>query len=395
MSSTLYGLDNALESIGTTLDERTTCQELTDYVSDLVCDAAAVDLLPEDVPSIPPATDPDLERVATAGRAELLDPSDTARTLSLKALAEGHPITASVDLSGPVPRHVMTVPLLAHSRLYGVLLTVRNGPPFSDRDTAVTHFAARLAAVHLGHARRYTTMRGTVCQLQRALLSEPGRPHPNLDLATRYLPAGGGTLVGGDWFETVRLHFGRTLLALGDVMGHGLDAAVDMNAYRSMLRYIASTDLPPHRVLRRLDAAVAEDGNRRPATCVLVQVDPARGTASLTSAGHLPPALFAADGTGELLDVPVGPPLGTGAGGYELTSRSLSPEDTLLLFTDGLVERREEDIDVSLARLAALRLPPGASVEELLTDVLARLDARHAEDDVAVLAARIHRRHEA
>ncbi len=242
----------------------------------------------------------------------------------------------------------MTVPLLGHGRLYGVLLLVRDGAVFADRGTVLTHLAARLAAVHLGHARRYTDMRGTVYRLQRALLSEPGRPHPNLDLATRYLPAGGGTLVGGDWFETVRLHFGRTLLVLGDVMGHGLDAAVDMNAYRSMLRYIASTDLPPHRVLRRLDAAVAEDGSRRPATCVLVQVDPARGTASLTSAGHLPPALFGADGTGELLDVPVGPPLGTGVGGYELVTRTLSPEETLLLFTDGLVERREEDIDVSL-----------------------------------------------
>lgn len=64
-------------------------------------------------------------------------------------------------------------------------------------------------------------------------------------------------------------------------MGHGLDAAVDMNAYRSMLRYVASTDLPPHRVLRRLDAAVAEDGTRRPATCLLVRVDPARGTAAI------------------------------------------------------------------------------------------------------------------
>jgi serine phosphatase RsbU (regulator of sigma subunit) len=326
---------------------------------DRVCDAAAVDLLAQDVPSATPLSHPGLERMAEAGRSELLAPTGMAgaRTLSVRALDEGHPLTASMDLSEGVRRQVMTVPLLA----------VRNGLPFTDRDTAVTHFAARLAAVHVGHARGYSAMRGTVFRLQRALLSEPGRPHPNLDLATRYLPAGGGALVGGDWFETVRLHFGRTLLVLGDVMGHGLDAAVDMNAYRSMLRYIASTDLPPHRVLRRLDAAVAEDGTRRPATCVLVQVDPTRGTASLTSAGHLPPALFGGDGTGELLDVPVGPPLGTGIGGYELATRALAPDDTLLLFTDGLVERREEDIDVSLARLAGLRLRPGMSVEELVS----------------------------
>lgn len=255
------------------------------------------------------------------------------------------------------------MPLLAHGHLYGVLLAVRQGQAFSDRGTAVTHYAARLAAVHLGHSRQHDAVRDTVLSLQRALLSEPGRPHPNLDLATRYLPSGSSVLVGGDWFETVRLHFGRTLLVVGDVMGHGLDAAVDMNAYRSMLRYVASTDLPPHRVLRRLDAAVAEDGARRPATCLLVQVDPARGSATLASAGHLPPVVFAGDGTGELLHLTVGPPLGTGVGGYEAVTRALAVEDTLVMFTDGLVERRGEDIDASLARLAGLRLPPGTGVD--------------------------------
>lgn len=391
-----YGAEDALESIGTTLDEQTTCEELAAYVCRRVCDAAAVDLLPEEAPSAPSAAEAGLERVAAGGLAELLEPwsANGARSLYLQALEKGHPVTASMELSGRVPRQVMTVPLQTHERSYGVLVAVRQGPPFTDRETSLVQFAARLAAVHLGHAQQYTAVRGTVFRLQRALLTEPGRPHPNLDLATRYLPAGGGALVGGDWFETVRLHYGRTLLVLGDVMGHGLDAAVDMTAYRSMLRYVASTDLPPHRVLRRLDAAVAENGTRRPATCLLVRVDPTRRRASLASAGHLPPALFGGDGTGELLDVPVGPPLGTGVGGYELATRELTTDDTLLMFTDGLVERREEDIDVSLARLAGLRLPPGAGVDELLTDVLTRLDADHAEDDVAVLAARIHSRHE-
>ena len=245
-----HGMEDALESIGTTLDERTTCQELAAHVCGRACDAAAVDLLTEDVPSASPASGPRpaLERAATAGRIGLLEPWSTsgARPLSVRALDEGHPITAFSGPAGEVARQVMSVPLLGHDRLYGVLLAVRQGPPFSDRDTALMHYAARLTAVHLGHARHHAAVRGTVFRLQRALLAEPGRPHPNLDLATRYLPAGGGTLVGGDWFETVRLHFGRTLLVMGDVMGHGLDAAVDMNAYRSMLRYMASTDLPPH-----------------------------------------------------------------------------------------------------------------------------------------------------
>ncbi|MGW0969275.1 PP2C family protein-serine/threonine phosphatase [Streptomyces sp. NPDC002516] len=385
-------LEEAAESIGTTLDETTTCQELVAFVCRRLCEAAAADLLPADVTAARRSPDAEFTRAATAGRTLLLTPPDGPRPLSVRALDEGRPIAVSIDLSARTPRQVAAVPLLAHGRRYGVLLAVRQGAPFTGTDLAVARHAARLAAVHLGHARRHETLRGTVLDLQRALLAAPGRPHPNLDLATRYLPAGGGSLVGGDWFETVRLHFGRTLLVVGDVMGHGLDAAVDMTAYRSMLRYVASTDLPPHRVLRRLDTAVSEDGTRRPATCLLVRVDPARGTAVIAGAGHLPPVVFAGDGTGELLPLPVGPPLGTGLGGYQQVVRRLSPDDTLVMFTDGLVERRGEDIDESLARLAALRLPPGAGVDELLDEVLVKLDARHAEDDVAVLAARIRAR---
>ncbi|SFE20908.1 Serine phosphatase RsbU, regulator of sigma subunit [Actinacidiphila alni] len=391
-----FGLaEEAVEAIGSTLDEETTCAELTGFLCRRVCDAAAVDLLPEDVPARHHPQEMTLDRIAAAGRPDLLAPRTplSVQALSVQALDEGHPITARTDTAGADPRTAMSMPLLAHGRLYGALLAVRSGRPgFSAAETAAVHYAARLAAVHLSHARQHTAAHSTALNLQRALLAEPSRPHPNLDIATRYLPAGGGSLVGGDWFETVRLSYGRTLLVIGDVMGHGLDAAVDMNAYRSMLRYVASADLPPHRVLRRLDAAVSEDGTRRPATCLLVRVDPARGSVAMVSAGHLPPVLFSADGSGELLRLPVGPPLGTGVGGYELTTRTITADQTLVMFTDGLVERREEDIDVSLARLAGLRLPPAAAVQHVLDEVLTRLDATRAEDDVAALAARLHPR---
>lgn len=98
----------------------------------------------------------------------------------------------------------------------------------------------------------------------------------------------------------------------------------------------------------------------RPATCLLARVDPARGIAAFASAGHLPPAVIGPDGAAGLVDVPVGPPLGTGVGGYELVTRALTPAETLLMFTDGLVERRGEDIDASLSRLARMRLSAGA-----------------------------------
>ncbi|MBM9503648.1 serine/threonine-protein phosphatase [Streptomyces sp. KK5PA1] len=362
-------LEDAAESIGTSLDEPATCRELAGFlVRRELCEAAAVELLPEDVPAARLGGGPEaLARAATAGRPELLPPH--------------------------TPRDVraITVPLVARGRRYGAVVAIRTGLAFTGAEVTVLHHAARLAAIHLGHARRHEAVRDAAMNLQRALLAEPGRPHANLDVASHYLPAGGGDLVGGDWLETVRLHFGRTLLVMGDVMGHGLDAAVDMSAYRSLLRYIASTDLPPHRVLRQLDAAAARDGSRRPATCLLVRVDPARGTCSLVSAGHLPPVVFGPDGTGTLLRLPVGPPLGTGIGGYEQTTCRLGPDETLVMFTDGLVERRHEDIDVSLARLAGLRLPPGAGVQQSLDFILGNLDAEHAEDDVAALTARIRR----
>ncbi|MFF8830875.1 PP2C family protein-serine/threonine phosphatase [Streptomyces sp. NPDC015131] len=386
-------LEQAVESIGTALDERGTCEELVRFLCRDLCDAAMVDVTAtagvagEPGEALRVAADPDglLGRLSPGAAPSGAAPSGAAP--SVEAHDEGQPIV----LSGGPP-YAVSVPLVHGRRLYGSALALRARRPFTDSDTAVVHFAARLAAVHVRHAREHARVRDTAVSLQRALLTEPGQPHPNLDLATHYLPSGGGALVGGDWYETVRLHYGRTLLVMGDVMGHGLDAAVDMNAYRSMLRYIASTDLPPHRVLRQLDAAVAGDGVRRPATCLLGRVDPARGVVAFASAGHLPPVVFSADGTGELVPVPVGPPLGTGFGGYEMSARALTPDETLLMFTDGLVERRGEDIDASLARLTGLRPSPGGTVGELIGEVLDRLDARHAEDDVAVLAARTRHR---
>ncbi|MCX5276673.1 PP2C family protein-serine/threonine phosphatase [Streptomyces virginiae] len=356
----------------------TTCQELAGFLSRNVCDAAAVDLLTED--GAP-------HRVATAGAVGLLT-AGAGASPSVRASDGGHPLSEWATVAGGVPVHVLSVPLPDGDRVHGTVTAVRARVGFGDHEAATVHFTARLAAVHLRHARELAATEDTVSHLQRALVAEPGRPHPNLEVAGRYLPAGPRALVGGDWFETIRLHYGRTLLVVGDVMGHGLDAAVDMNAYRSTLRDVASTDLAPHRVLRRLDALAAEDAARRPATCLLVRVDPARGVAMFAGAGHLPPAVFGADGSASLVDLPVGPPLGTGVGGYEAVTRAITPQETLLMFTDGLVERRGEDIDVSLARLVGVRPPVGAGVDAVVDAVVAGLDARHAEDDVAVLAAR-------
>jgi serine phosphatase RsbU (regulator of sigma subunit) len=330
------------------------------------------------------------EYEAVQGDPAMLPPVRWAVTAAGEAAGSGGGKAPYPAYDGARP--AICVPLATDGHCYGVLVCARERAPFTRVETELLSFLAECAASHVRHVREHDRVRGIVGKLQRALLAEPGRPHPNLDVAIRYMPVGQSALVGGDWCETVRLHFGRTLLVVGDVMGHGLEAAVDMTAYRSALRYIASADLPPHRVLRQLDDIASAEPERRPATCLIAGVDPDRGQVTLASAGHLLPAVIDAEGRTSLLPVPVGPPLGTGLGGYEPATWGLDPAQTLLLFTDGLVEHRGEDIDQSLDRLAGVGFASASGIEDVIDTVLARLDARHAEDDVAVLAAQLRQR---
>ncbi|MGW4564411.1 SpoIIE family protein phosphatase [Streptomyces sp. NPDC004561] len=375
-------LRDALAGIGTTLEEATTCAELTRAAVALAGGAAAVLRRTEEALSGYEAVTGDAGVLPDARWA-----SAVARDVGMPAV--GTRTEPWLEYLGG-SRVALCAPLTSGEDVYGVLVWARATDPFTRPEAELLAVLAERAASHIRHARSYEVVSRTAGDLQRALLSEPGRPHPNLDVAIRYLPVGGGVLVGGDWCETVRLHFGRTLLVVGDVMGHGLEAAVDMSAYRSSLRYIASADLPPHRVLRQMDEIASGEAERRPATCLLARVDPGRGQVTLASAGHLPPALITGDGTTSVLPVPVGPPLGTGFGGYESATHTLEQGQTLVLFTDGLVEHRGEDIDRSLARLSALDFTAGAGLDDVVETILGRLDAHHAEDDVAVLAARPH-----
>ncbi|MFJ9349347.1 PP2C family protein-serine/threonine phosphatase [Streptomyces sp. NPDC101237] len=379
-------LRTAAAGIGTTLDEPTTCRELTRAAVRLTGGGAAVMRRTGETVS---------GYESITGDADLLPDARWATAVAHDACSPAADHWTDPWLARPAGSHTrpaVCLPLKSGSDQYGVLVCAREGRVFERAEAELLALLAERAASHIRHAREYEHVNRTAGDLQRALLSEPGRPHPNLDVAIRYLPAGGRVLVGGDWCETVRLHFGRSLLVVGDVMGHGLEAAVDMNAYRSSLRYIASSELPPHRVLRQMDALAADEADRRPATCLLARVDPSRGQVTLSSAGHLPPALITGEGRTSLLPVPVGPPLGTGFGGYESATHRFEPDHSLVLFTDGLVEHRDEDIDRSLSRLADLRFAPAVGVDDLLDSIVTRLDARNAEDDVAVLAARPHPR---
>ncbi|MGW7001812.1 SpoIIE family protein phosphatase [Streptomyces sp. NPDC054933] len=418
-------LDAAATRIGTTLDVDMTCAELADFTVPRLADLATVEVFPSEAThgAVARAGALRLRRTALA-----CVPALDSRAAALGVTGEyvrhphGSTVQRCLETGSPVvwqlgrddepgdvwpeAEHVaeframgihslLVVPLTARGHAIGVMTLARAGdmPPFTDEDAVLAQDLAGRAAIGIDNASRYAHSQGIALELQRALLAEPGSPHPNLDMASRYLPSGTSAVVGGDWYETIRLPYGRTLLAMGDVMGHGIEAAVDMSNYRSMLRYVAGTDLPPHRILRQLDTLICEESESgRPATCLLALVDPARGRCAFSSAGHLPPAILTEDGSTELLYVPNGPPLGTCFGGYELVTSDLQPSQVLLMYTDGLVERRGEDIDVSLARLANLKLPVAGDLDDLLDEVLRGLVPQAAEDDIAVLAARLHPR---
>ncbi|MEU0299911.1 SpoIIE family protein phosphatase [Streptomyces sp. NPDC006175] len=415
-------LDNAAVAIGTTLDVETTCQELAEFVVPVMADVAVVEVIPEDNGRPRREPPPGALRLRRAGAASIPELADSIAQFGgpgtdidyqedaavPRCLAADEPVIENLygdgqlGRSAPTPERVaayravglhsaLVVPLTARGRPLGALSLLRAGesPSFTEGlDMVVARTLAGRAAVDVDHAYRYTHEHRVARELQRSLLSEPRVPNPGIEVASLYLPAGAGALVGGDWFDAIPLQGGRHLKVMGDVMGHGVEAAVAMSNYRSMLRIMADDDQPPHRILERLDKAVEHSGLDRAATCLVAVVDRKEGVCEVASAGHPPPVFIDPGASGaRVARMPVGPPLGTGFGGYRTTVLPCGPGTVLFMYTDGLVERRGEDIDVSIERLAHLTMPVSGRLQDLLGEVVARF-AEGAEDDIAVLASR-------
>ncbi|MGW3244048.1 PP2C family protein-serine/threonine phosphatase [Streptomyces sp. NPDC001070] len=238
------------------------------------------------------------------------------------------------------------------------------------------------------HARE----RQVALTLQEAMLHSPDLALHE-DIAVRYLPAAGSLNVCGDWYDVVNLSANCFAVAVGDVVGHGLEAASVMGMLRSALSAAMRTVDGPAKALevvglyaRCVDGALAT-------TAVSALIDRSRHTISYSSAGHPPPVLLHADGRCELLDQATDPPLGARPTHVARPQAGLSyrPGDTLVLYTDGLIERRDEDIDIGLARLTAtLGEQPALGAEELADTLLARLGlAGGASDDIALVTVRL------
>ncbi|MFG2629670.1 SpoIIE family protein phosphatase [Streptomyces sp. NPDC048473] len=228
--------------------------------------------------------------------------------------------------------------------------------------------------------------RETAVTLQRSLLPQELEQPDDLRIAATYQPGGTDAAVGGDWYDVITLGAGRTALVIGDVMGRGVRAAAVMGQLRTAVRAYARLDLPPHEVLQLLDGLAAEIDASQIATCAYAVHDPNEGRLVYASAGHLPILVCDEDGTVHRAEDPTGPPLGTGGWIHTSGTIDLPPGSTAVLYTDGLVERRSEDIDEGVAALERA-LSGAKGSPQVVCDRLIRslgVTAEH-DDDVAVL----------
>nr|WSY53666.1 SpoIIE family protein phosphatase [Streptomyces sp. NBC_00886] len=228
--------------------------------------------------------------------------------------------------------------------------------------------------------------RETAVTLQRSLLPQELEEPDDLRIAATYQPGGTEAAVGGDWYDVITLGGGRTALVIGDVMGRGVRAAAVMGQLRTAVRAYARLDLPPHEVLQLLDGLATEIDANQIATCVYAVHDPNEGRLVYASAGHLPILVRDETGAVQRADEPTGPPLGTGGWIHASGSIALNPGSTAVLYTDGLVERRDEDLDEGIASLERA-LAGATGTPQVVCDRLVRslgVTADH-DDDVAVL----------
>jgi HPt (histidine-containing phosphotransfer) domain-containing protein len=224
-------------------------------------------------------------------------------------------------------------------------------------------------------------------QLQHAIIP-PTTQLPQtagLEIAVRYQPAATQHLVGGDWYDAVTLPSGQLLLVIGDIAGHGIPVVTGMISMRNALRGLAMTGAPPAQLLAWLNTSAAALPERVSGTVLCGRYDPATSTLVWARAGHLPP-LLVRDGVASLLPLPAGPLLGAFSSPvYEESTLALAPGDRLVLFTDGLVERAQRDIDECLADLVETAARPVARVEAYADHLLGHVGA-NARDDTCLLA---------
>ncbi|MGW0625387.1 SpoIIE family protein phosphatase [Streptomyces sp. NPDC002758] len=429
-------LSQASTRLGSTLDVMQASQELADLAVPLLADYVAVDLeqsisfgegppvrisatgerLPafrraglasihQGVPespwvrgepvNVPPASP--FTAVLRAGKSRLEPVLDTASGTWVDKVPE---LAHRVRENGM--HSIMIVPIRARRALLGVALFVRTTDPvpFHETDLLLAEELVGRAAQALDNARRYALQHTAALTLQRNLLPRHLTGGTAVEVASRYLPADVDHGVGGDWFDVIPLSGARVALVVGDVVGHGLNAAATMGRLRTAVHTLADMELPPDELLAHLDDTVQRLGEEEcdvpdqipavtGATCLYAVYDPATRRCTMAAAGHPPPAIIDPQGRVTYPDLPTGAPLGIGVRDiFESVELELAEGSVLALYTDGLIETRDHDIEEGMHRLGTALAQPGRTLEDLCDIATQTLPDQAPCDDVTLLLVR-------
>ncbi|MEU9153475.1 SpoIIE family protein phosphatase [Streptomyces sp. NPDC048417] len=428
--------------IGTTLDVLRTAQELADFAVPRFADFVVVDLLEpvlstEDLgtwlsDAAPAPTGPVMRRAALRtvrdGNPEVVahigDPVDFLPPAhGIDLLVNGEPILiAELDPEDPLwlaeqPERIarmrefgvhslISVPMRARNTALGLTTFARSLNPvsFQPDDVLLAQELVARAAVCVDNARRYTREHTAAVTLQRSLLPQVLTGGTAVEVASSYLPADATDGVGGDWFDVIPLSGARVGLVVGDVVGHGLTAAASMGRLRTAVQTLADMELPPDELLAHLDDLVLRLGEESSgstasqdstatfvgATCLYAVYDPVTRRCTMARAGHPPPVVVAPDGRAWFAEMPAGPPLGLGGMAFEATEIELAENSLFGLYTDGLIEGADQDVERGMARLRAALASPDADLATLCTATVRQLVPVPQPDDIALLLTRTH-----
>ncbi|MET8166196.1 SpoIIE family protein phosphatase [Streptomyces sp. NPDC005329] len=441
-------LDRAGRRIGRSLDIARTAQELADVAVPGFADLVTVDLLEPVLRGAEPTPDQardgadDSVTLRRAGRRATGDPWDATGTRevvhragspAVRCLAGGRPWRVErldpLDPLDPLTEEwvaglpagseapsALIVPVRARGVTLGVTTFLRQHrhEPFGEDDLVLAEDLVSRAAVCVDNARRYTRERDAALALQRNLLPRRLPEQGAVEVAACYRPADELTGLGGDWYDLIPLSGARVALVVGEVPGHGIDAAAAMGRVRTAVRTLAALDLPPEEILAHLDDLVtrmddeegvaAETEPQGPpdprtggaqtvgAACVYVVYDPVDGRCVMAAAGHPAPAVVLPDGSVTFLELPQGPPLGAGGPPFESAEVTLPEGSTLALHTDGLLARGERwALDTDRERLRQALEQSADTLELRCGTVIDALVPARPYDDVALLMARTRR----
>jgi PAS domain S-box-containing protein len=408
------------EAMISTLDTGKSISQLVDLVVPRLCDWATVAVVDDDGQSYDagfahrdPERLPDL-RTYLEGRVQVARDGNPMAAALLTgepvhldsidpALLEGTLLTVEVREAWERldAASFTIVPLRARSETFGALGMVNTSkrPPNTEMEIATAVEVARRASLAIDNTRLYGRQLKVAETLQRSLLTPPPQPD-HLEIAVRYQPAASNMHVGGDWYDAFQQPDGATLLVIGDVVGHNVDAAAAMGQFRNVVRGIAyDRQEQPASILTRVDQVVTGLRIGSLATALIARLEQAPQqeqyglrTLRWSSAGHLPPLVLRAAGGTELLDTPPETLLGTGTAPTRSDHlATLHPGDTVVFYTDGLVEHGRMAIDAGLDRLAgAVEEERGKTVDDLCDGLLARIVRHRSDDDVAIVVVRCH-----